>query len=333
MDTDSSNSSANSTQIRSALIIAYERKIFLATVLEQLGRMQLSRIYIAIDGPKPGANPNPQREIEAFALQLGKSLGIEVRIWRRESNLGLALSMISAIDWFFSNEETGMIIEDDVILSESFVRFATAALNRYASDTRVLMVSAMRPDSFESEHRIGWTHYPMIWGWATTSEKWSTCRALILNPHPLFREVKSLKVAAYWNLALRRISIGRLDSWAAPLASQMRMRNFLCLIPPVNFATNIGFGELATHTKSISSGMNAEREEWIGDFDLAGSNTAEIDANDGDLRIEKNNYKISRFAIFSFFVSFILDPIRFKRKYPISLETRWLAVNFPKSSE
>ena len=333
MATSFGRSSVKPPQIDSALIIAYERKNFLVPVMEQLARMQIKKVYVAIDGPKTKSSSTLQNEIESLVTEFGKSLGLHVVVWKRESNLGLALSMFSAIDWFFSNESIGIILEDDVLVSDSFPFFSSEALHLSAAEPKILLIAATRPESFENNQTVGWTHYPMIWGWATTSAKWEICRRLILNPMPVFGKIRNLRVAFYWSLALRRISTGRLDSWAVLLASQMRSEDYLCVIPPVNFATNIGFGELATHTKKISSGMNATREEWKGKFEVVGDLEMENRAKEGDLRIESNNYKISRFAILSYFASFVLDPLRFKRKNKLSLESRWSEITFPKKSD
>jgi hypothetical protein len=301
--------------------------------MKQLAVMKISRVYVAIDGQKSKARNSPQNEIELLAIKLGMSLGLRVFVWKRETNLGLALSMISAIDWFFLHEDIGIILEDDIMVSESVTSFARQAFSAHTDHSKILLVAATRPESFESDETVGWTHYPMIWGWATTSAKWEICRRLILNPKRVFGGIRDSRVAFYWSLALRRISTGRLDSWAVLLASQMRSEDFLCVIPPVNFATNIGFGELATHTKKISSGMNATRVEWNGKYEVVGDMEIENSTKEGDLRIESNNYKISRFAILSYFASFVLDPLRFKRKNKLSLKSRWSEITFPRKSD
>lgn len=325
--------SSQSSSIDSALIVTYERKEFLEPLMKQLALMKVARVYVAIDGQKSRATNSPQDEIELLAIKLGISLGLHVFVWKRETNLGLALSMISAIEWFFLHEPIGLILEDDIIVSDSFMSFASQALDAYSAESKILLVAATRPESFENNQQVGWSHYPMIWGWVTTSEKWEVCKNLILNPEPVFGAIKDTRVAFYWSLAIRRISSGRLDSWAVPLASQMRSRNFLCVIPPVNLATNIGFGELATHTKEISRGVNAKRENWQGKIEVCEETIIENSAKDGDLRIEDNNYRISRYASFSYFASFVLDPLRFKRKNKSSLKRRWLAISIPRNSD
>jgi hypothetical protein len=320
-------------EIDSALIIAYERKDLLVPLMDHLAQLKIAKVYIAIDGPRSNSQFAPQIEIESLAKECGSVLGLEVEVWRRDQNYGLALSVISAIDWFFSNEKIGLILEDDIMVSGSFLNFANQVLREYDTDPNVLMAAATRPDSFENDGIVKWTHYPMIWGWATTSIKWSICKGMIIHPKPVFGRVSDGRVAFYWSLALRRISTGRLDSWAVPLASQMKSGDFLCAIPPVNFATNIGFGEHATHTKKISSGMNAARGEWEGKFEFAGYVDIETDAKEGDVRIERNNYKISRFIKLSYLMSFALDPLRLKRKNKLSLESRLSEIALPKNSD
>ena len=333
MNTISGKYSAHLSLIESALIVTFERKEFLKPLMEKLALMKISRVYVAIDGPKTRTENSPQDEIERLAVNVAKELGLQFIVWKREANLGLALSMISAIDWFFLHERIGMILEDDILVSKSFLNFASKALNEYADNSKVLLVSATRPESFEANQRLGWTHYPMIWGWATTSDKWKVCKEMILDPKPVFGAIRNSRVAFYWSLALRRISSGRLDSWAVILASQMRSGNFFCVIPPVNMASNIGFGELATHTKVISRGMNANRGDWNGEFEVVSDMNIEKEAIDGDSRIERFNYRVSRYVSVSFFASFVLDPLRFKRKNKLHLVNRWSKITIPGISD
>ena len=44
----------------------------------------------------------------------------EVKTLFRDKNLGCKYAVSSAIDWFFENEEMGIILEDDCLPSQSF---------------------------------------------------------------------------------------------------------------------------------------------------------------------------------------------------------------------
>lgn len=52
--------------------------------------------------------------------------------------------------------------------------------------------------------------------------------------------------------AKRRIREGSISSWAYPWAYTRHKHDGLAIVPSKNLITNIGFGELATHTKGVN---------------------------------------------------------------------------------
>lgn len=55
----------------------------------------------------------------------------------RDENLGCKYAVSSAIDWFFENEEEGIILENDSLPSDFFLFFCDAMLEKYRFDTRI----------------------------------------------------------------------------------------------------------------------------------------------------------------------------------------------------
>ena len=82
----------------------------------------IKKIYAAIDGPKIGQEGSDL--IESTLKKVCAKYDLQLLIWRRKTNLGLAASVISGIDWFFNLEDEGIIVEDDLVFSPDFVKFS-----------------------------------------------------------------------------------------------------------------------------------------------------------------------------------------------------------------
>lgn len=98
----------------------------------------------------------------------------EVATLFREENLGCRNAMSSAISWFFSEVEEGIILEDDCLPDPSFFRYCGELLERYRDDERVMNISGV--NSLLRGAELGdsyyFSRYPHIWGWASWRRAW-----------------------------------------------------------------------------------------------------------------------------------------------------------------
>ena len=80
-----------------------------------------------------------------------------------------------AIDWFFMNENDGIIIEDDIAPSESFIKYCEELLDAYRKDKRIGMICGTSYHSIiglTGDYTFGRIGH--VWGWATWSDRWPT---------------------------------------------------------------------------------------------------------------------------------------------------------------
>ena len=236
--------------VSGVLIVGYARQDSIIRVLNKVIDLGFKRIYVAIDGPKEINQKKISKSvlIEIAKLQLENELLI--RTWVRDRNLGLAVSMITAIDWFFSNEESGLILEDDIDITDEFIEFVEAYKEVLEKD-RVLMISG---NNF-AEHLTKVNcliSYPLIWGWFTNKKSWTLMRELILRPRFNMLPKKKLSVIGFFIAGSIKSRYGSLDSWALPLAAGFHLNEYFCLIPGRNLVRNLGDDEYATHTVSFN---------------------------------------------------------------------------------
>jgi hypothetical protein len=270
----------------------------------------IRNIYLAIDGPKNDVQARTQCQIISFAKERAIDQNVYIKIWHRKLNYGAAVGVISAIDWFFSEVESGIILEDDLDFDQTFIDFIIFNLERFSKDEDVWMISGNQ--FFESTNILGsklnWSHYPLIWGWGTWRSAWQEIRSLLFGKMPRNTSLP-LHVRSYWKLGYSRAFTGLVDAWDIPLAAMMRFSNKLCVCPNQNLVSNIGFGAEATHTFQQTWPLGLKFNS--NDFHSKIEKTDSVGELDLDRFLEENLYKIaSKHTVSYLLYKFISFPRR-----------------------
>lgn len=242
------------------LLIAFNRPDNFAAQLARLRKIEPRRIYIAIDGPRPG---NSEDAIKVSQCrELVASIDWTDDVWTnfQESNLGCGLGVTTALDWFFRNEERGIILEDDILPHPTFFDFCSELLDRYVDDERVLAISGCNfvppghQSSPDSSYRF--SRVPHIWGWATWRRTWNLYRFDMskwesrLSQKSLWRASgRSLAGFVFWRSIFDLMARQQVDTWDMQLVFEGMVRDMWTATSNVNLVDNVGFGETATHTE------------------------------------------------------------------------------------
>jgi hypothetical protein len=313
------------------LIIGFARFEGVARTIDVLAKSKVKLIYLALDGPKTPQQSLIQSRIVDHAEEVCTTNGIVLYVWQRKNNLGVAASIMSAIDWFFSQVQSGIILEDDLIFDSSFLNFSSQALDYFKDDSRVWLISGNNYFSdgvVKSEN--SWSTYPLIWGWATWNTRWHEIRNLILsNVEPDNSKLKA-SVRNYWKAGLRRSRVGKLDSWAAPLAAIQHSMFRYTVIPPTNLVANVGNDSAAVHTLMASWHMGKSVSSGLTDYTFAADDREKV-SEINDFVLETKVYEISFKNRYSLILMLLLDEFRFPRKNRLSsLKSRMAAIELPK---
>ncbi len=313
------------------LIIGFARFEGVARTLDVLAKSKVKRIYLALDGPRTPEQSLTQTRIILHAEEVCTANGIVLNVWQRENNLGVAASIMSAIDWFFSQVQSGIILEDDLMFDTNFLNFSSQALDYFKDDSNVWLISGnnyFNDGVIKSEN--SWSTYPLIWGWATWNTRWLEIRNLILsNVEPDNSKLRE-SVRNYWSTGLRRSRLGKLDSWAAPLAAIQHSMPRYTVIPPTNLVANVGDDSAAVHTSVASWHMGQSVSSELINYTFATEDRDKV-SEINDLILETKVYGISFKNRYSLFLMWLLDEFRFPRKKRLSpLKSRMAAIELPK---
>jgi hypothetical protein len=228
------------------LIIGYKRYRNILKLLFDLKSSGISKVYLALDGITD-CDLNDRKTFLAELDDLTTKTGLVVEKWVRPKNLGPAVSIITAIDWFFSNEELGVILEDDLEIGSDTMPFFHRTLQVFRDNPRVGIITGSNfwdigPDDFS------WSSFPIIWGWATWKNRWEELRRVFFSTNADFLELGKLSEKLFWRVGLHRCLNGYQDAWDIPFASFFRNSRKICILPPVNLISNIGVDRFAGNT-------------------------------------------------------------------------------------
>lgn len=239
------------------LIIAFSRTAGIERLLASLNPSEISELFVVIDGPTSPTVESVQTEIRSILELYSTRNSLALKIWQRTENLGVAKGIISAIDWFFSFVDYGVILEDDLEVGKDFFKFAAENRDLLDSFDDLLLISGNQfHQNYRSSSNLNWTNYPLIWGWATTRKKWNEMRLGILDITLDLKTGIFSKVTNFWRVGALRVRALEVDTWDIPLANYMLSHKKLCLTPNVNLVSNRGVDEFAAHTTTNHFPLN-----------------------------------------------------------------------------
>jgi len=296
------------------LIISYSRYEGLKRLLESVLRFDSeANIFVSIDGAQNSRILEVQSHMREL-LNSHLSLGCRLNYQFLEKNNGVAAGVIKAVDWFFAQVESGIILEDDLVVADGFFNYCTQALFDFEHEVDVWMISGSQIfESCDFQNQIQFANYPMIWGWSTWKSKWLVMRESLIKPKPI--SLKNIFDHRYlfWAVGANRALSGLVDTWDTPLAFEFYDKRKLCVIPPINLVSNIGDDDVAIHTKNSGfplfvpiQNFNGYRLDCLCQINDGSDNYNSI--------LETKLFKIRWRHIFIPYYSFLLDrffyPVR-----------------------
>jgi hypothetical protein len=250
------------------LLIVYRRPDLTAQVMNAIARARPRRLFVAADGPTSAAEAAACEAARAAATQVTWPCEMKTNV--AATNLGCRARVQSALDWFFTECESGIVLEDDCLPAPDFFPFCASLLERYRDDARVMHISGETyREGPRPECSYYFSKYALIWGWATWRRAWRL-GDLRMPTWPSFsREAARLAIfdssdeQSYWQGAFQEMYEGRLATWDYAWIYACLTQG-LSIHPAVNLVRNIGTADGATHMTTnpfFSRGVGALETE------------------------------------------------------------------------
>lgn len=249
------------------LFIIFNRPEKTAQSFERIRQARPSRLYVAGDGPRPNLVGEENKVKHAREIASNVDWECEVRFLFSDENKGCRRAVATALNWFFENEEMGIIIEDDVVAHPMFFQYCEDALITYKGDTSVGIIGGFSISDHSEEARpmsVRFVSNTLVWGWATWRRVWREYDEHLTewtaedNAFLLRQGATSPTFVDMWCRIFNSVTRNEVDTWDYQLMYLLFKKQLLCAIPPVNLITNIGYDSEATHTHS-------KRPAWLRD--------------------------------------------------------------------
>lgn len=235
-------------------IFAYKRPGHLRDTLKSLARchgFSESKIVFFCDGPKSPID----REAVAATRQIAQSLlGSRAEYRFRETNAGLAASIISGVSEVTRRFERVIVMEDDLQVSPHFLSYMNSALEVYATEPQVFQVSGQlfnAPELSGSDEAM-FLPFTSSWGWGTWRRAWDKFDPSAegwekLKSDRMLRDRFNLDGSYDFSTMLQRQMAGHGDSWAIRWYWSVFCNGGMVCFPPTSFVRNTGLDGSGTH--------------------------------------------------------------------------------------
>ena len=246
----------NNSDYAPILVIIYNRVDKVQKIVNTLNKLPPLKIYIAADGPKNNDNDRNKCAETRKELELLSDQHVVIKKYS-EVNLGCGKNCADGITWFFSEEELGIIIEDDIHFGLEFIEFCSTNLIKHKNNKNIYGISGspyLQIDSEDSNEFL--SLYPNIWGWATWRRSWVNYTPNLQGKSNVYifnvlnNTFKSKKLILYWYLVIALVKFRKLDTWDHQVYFYMWETGSYFLIPREYLTYNIGFDDDATCMKN-----------------------------------------------------------------------------------
>jgi hypothetical protein len=231
----------------SVLFAPFARPEYARRTFEAIRKAKPKKLYFYTDKARQDKPEEIERNNEVRELVNEIDWECELKTFFREEHSGsVYISLWSAFDWVFENEEQAIILEEDCVPSPAFFDFSDKLLTKYRDDPRIWVISGnnfndgYNPNGYD----YFYSYFPYLWGWATWRNRW---RKVIrdrlpyekIEEYKLFNQIYVLPKAAKQALKFTK-KIVNTPTWDYRFTISMKCHGGLGIIPKVNLVSNIG---------------------------------------------------------------------------------------------
>ena len=251
-------------------LFVYNRPVHTQRTLDALSNTieaKESILYIYCDGAKEKASSEQLQNIDRVRhIANNENRFKEIHVIESAFNKGLAKSITTGVTEVVAKYGKIIVLEDDLVVSTSFLKFMNNALDKYNDSDKVACISGyVYPLKNRPNEDSFFIKGADCWGWATWKNKWT-----VFNPNPttLKEELTKRKLVKefdfnnsypYFEMLVDRGN-GKNQSWAILWYASAFLKGMYCLYPSKSLVQNIGNDGSGTHAVQTSTYYDVKLE-------------------------------------------------------------------------
>jgi len=234
-------------------IFCFNRPRHLREVVESLlanPEAAQSRVHFFIDGWR---TPEQSVLVEEVRAYVGTVQGFgSITIHARETNFGLARSIITGVTELLTDDERVIVLEDDLIVTAHFLRFMNDALELWSQEPRVMCINGYSyfhgfdlPPTFflKGGDNLGWGTWRRAWNLLEQDGRKLSERIRSRNLQSSFDRDDTYP---YFQMLVDQIE-GRNNSWAIRWHASIWLLGGFTLYPFRSLVYHTGFDAGTNH--------------------------------------------------------------------------------------
>ena len=236
------------------LITFFIRSDTLKKVFDSVKIARPSTLLLWQDGPRSDADMDKIMACRAIV----ENIDWECNVYRNyhTENMGCDPSTYLSHKWAFEKVDKCIILEDDMVPSQSYYRFCKELLDKYEYDERINHICGINfvQDEVECSDDYLFSYYGTgAWAsWRRVAKEWDETYSYLDDARAMSNvrgKYPALADTSY-KTALKRRKSGK-AYWETILGFNASLNNRLVIIPRVNLVSNIGVTDGATHGTSL----------------------------------------------------------------------------------
>jgi hypothetical protein len=240
-------------------LFVFDRPLHTKKVLSSLAENEESKnsiLYIYSDGiPKNVSKERLNNIILTRKIISNEKRFKKINLIINEKNRGLSNSLIKGISQVCNKHNKVIVVEDDLIVNQFFLRYMNDALDKYQNNNKVGAICGyFYPIEInDNNSETFFLSYNSCWGWATWKRSWNDFE---IDGDILLKKIKlkSLEKEFDLNNSQKHVKMlkyqvnGLNDSWAIRWAASLFLSSKLSLFPRFSLVKNIGFDGSGIHS-------------------------------------------------------------------------------------
>ncbi len=222
--------------------------------LKKNAEFKNSKVIFYVDKYKDESEKKKNLEVISVIKNYCNNLNYEIN--HNKKNLGLKNNILNGINKSLKKYNRAIFLEDDLLVSNNFLKYMNEALNMYSDKKEVKHISGYNYPYFLGKSKSSYFNiYMNCWGWATWADRWRENNNYSNNLISNLPKADRLRFTVYglekdFESQLIRNQKKEIETWAIYWMQHIFLSGGFCLNPNKTLVQNTGDDNTSVHGTS-----------------------------------------------------------------------------------